>query len=668
MLFKRYDRWIEELNEVVSSKRTPLASSREMDLVAISTEILEACRDRRDLERFGFPIWESMASDLENTLNNLGPETQKLINDTTNTLLTTIRQKLLQKKRKQGRRMQKVIVKDNLPLIENNVRKLVILLDTDSALTAAWRDLVAACQNENHKDYSFDRVTFFADNVLALQRHRGHDPDRFGSTTKTAVSLLMDNSFTIKEAQHELGLPVIDVDHKSYSQPSGLTLTERLDLAEKWIVQRPAFSDFIVWLRLDNAFSVDWGGEKLGDITFYRGVPLAFMLTDHDQVREHFIVTPEELLTEEIKEFQTIKPDGSENINEYQGFEHEPEMLYARILIRQVPRHRAEQEARLLLESLLDLLNPHPEMWRLLKGSLVFQIDQGYRPLQSPLLSWGLKRDRETTVLPMNDDISNALKHLRTKKWILDPTTARRLRPIMALSDALDAAESIDSEAVVLAAVRAIEHGNTWVTQGDLHWITFVEKYFQQEFARNAFIERSDITTMSAIHSNSPNLPGHGEDPVQKDIREKVFKHSPGQTFNRMAALREVGRLKEIYKDRPLHRRLSELDDVLASGDAIKGAFLDEQKRVGERISRLNRLRNAATHGGILSKAACDSVETFATALAGLVLSTARRAVLEGEEISDYFEKSRVASERRVELLASTGELNNLFVNLEDKY
>lgn len=669
MLLKRYDRWIEELHEVVSSKRPSLASTREMDLVAIATEILDACSDRRDQERFGVPIWESMATDLEKTTETLGPETFEQVNETVDALLLLIRQKLIQQRTKgAGHKPQKWIATKQIPFMEESTQKLVTLLDADSTLIAAWRDLITACQNENHDAYGFDQVTFFADNVLAIQRHRGHDPDRLRSTTNTAVSILMDDVFALRDVQYELGLPVPEISLKTRDQPSGLSLAARLDLAEKWIVQRPSVGDFIVWLRLENAFSIDWRGEQHGNITFYRGTPLSFKLPDHEDVRAHFVVTPEELLTEEIREFQTHKPEGIENVNEYEGFEYEPGILYARILVEQVYRHQAVSEARLLLETLLDAVNPAPKIWRLLKGHLVFQKDEEYRPLQYPSLSWGMKQERESPIFPENDRVSDSLEHLRAKGWLLSPTKARQLKPIIDLSNSLSSAKETSPEAVVLAAVRVIEHVNTWVTQGRLHWKAFIEKYFQAEFARNAFIERTDITTTSAISSNSPNLPGAGENSIQEEIRNKVFSYSSGRTFNRMTALTEVGRLKEIYQGRPLYRQLAELDEVLASGDALKDAFLEEQQRVSERIARLNRLRNAATHGGMLSKAACVSVEAFAIALAGLVLGTARRAIWEGEELTDYFEKSRLASGQRVARLVKTGELENLFVDPADKY
>jgi hypothetical protein len=72
-----------------------------------------------------------------------------------------------------------------------------------------------------------------------------------------------------------------------------------------------------------------------GDVTFYEAQALASLLIHHDRARELFDVMPEELLTDEIRDLQR-----SGKVDDHTGFEYAPQLVYARVTVHDVERHR----------------------------------------------------------------------------------------------------------------------------------------------------------------------------------------------------------------------------------------------------------------------------------------------------------------------------------------
>jgi hypothetical protein len=79
--------------------------------------------------------------------------------------------------------------------------ELFDLLNDDSMMIAMRRDRIAGRQNPNHADYSYVRVGFLRDNLLALQEHRHQDPGHW-CLIKTAIEVLFDYGASV-----ERGLP-----------------------------------------------------------------------------------------------------------------------------------------------------------------------------------------------------------------------------------------------------------------------------------------------------------------------------------------------------------------------------------------------------------------------------------------------------------------------------
>ncbi|WP_157108491.1 hypothetical protein [Aldersonia kunmingensis] len=622
-----------------------------MNLVAISLEIADACADERAQTRIHVPNWQSMATDLEDAVSYLGSEAATAVRAETVSLIDAIRNQLLSETADDTGKTQISIDNGKRPQVTDFSAALLARLDGDDLLVAAWRDLVAGCRDSSHITYPYDRIAFLRDNAIALLEHRRQDPGHWGSI-RTAVDILFDSRYSVARAQDALGEPPIAFDPRNQTEPTGLTDEERMNLAERWIVRPPSTEDtVIVWFRIANAYSVHGGDLAHGDINFYSAQVLAGVITNHAAARTALSVVPEELLTDQIREQQANIGD----IDEYNGLEHQPGLVYARIVVRNIEHHAAVAEARTLLHALLSVLHPHEDMWKILNGHLVFDGRYTTRPLE-----WGPKTDLAPTIFAENDYVADGLRALTAEGHLIGPEKARQLQPILNLAQALDTARS-DPEAIVMAAVRAIEHCNSWTTRGRKEWGEFIRLYLRDEFTRIAFLRRATEATFDAIVRKLPDSsPGAKPQPQLHDIRESVDAGSWGRLFDRQTAIGHIATLKEIYADHPLVRRLSELDDILATGNSISAAFDTEHTRVDAQVARLTRSRNAAIHGGPLSTAACDSIADFAYDLASQVLHTATWAIVTGKSIANYMRENRGENERRIRILRKTGDLRQL--------
>nr|UQB94730.1 hypothetical protein KN252_03545 [Mycobacterium intracellulare] len=240
---------------------------------------------------------------------------------------------------------------------------------------------------------------------------------------------------------------------------------------------------------------------------------------------------------------------------------------------------------------------------------------------------------------------------------------ARQLRPPLRLMSALTEARQIDSEAVVMAAVRAIEHCNNWTAPtGGHRWYGFVDEYLVDEYTLTAFARRVVIDVFHASETYLPDsTPGAVTPQELNAIREDIIVNEWGTAIDRSKAVAHVAALRRIYADHWLARRLAETDDIISSGAALSLVFSNEQARVDSRVKRLTRSRNAAVHGGPLSEAACATIADFATVVAQSALHNNIRAIVDGHQADAHATSRRDEYRQRIENLERGGDLENLF-------
>jgi hypothetical protein len=599
-MFEQRDRWLEELREYTGRKESVTCTSGHMPLTAIAQEIAIACADPRPHNGQQVGDWQSRASDLADTLDWIGPELHALVASPSQAIHQAITNDLLVPRQSGQSRLDDT----KRPLVGTATTALTAILGGDDLLVAAWRDLVAACRNVDHTTYPHERIALLRDTLIDMSEYRkqarGH-----GSPVSTAVDVLLGNASSVRYARAMVGDPVDTTTPFDPRAEVDLTEEELADLAERCIVELPLAGEYVVWFRLHPAFVPSVSCVTHGDVTFYDAQMLASALTDHQRAR-HLDVVPEELLTDEVRELQL-----SAKVDDCTGFEYDPQMVYARVTVRDVERHRAVETARMYLDTVLAVVGIPDGMWKVLGGALFFDGEPWYLPPAR----WGLKEPLPESVFYQNDFFTTRLSEMNVDGHEITAEAAQQLQPVLRLQAALTNAPRSDSEAIVMAAVRAIEHCNTWTAPlGGRNWYKFADEYLSDGYAVTALANRVVNDVFAAVEQDLPDsTPGAVTPPELEATRQDITVPGGwGTRIDSQKTISHVTALRGIYADHWLARRLAETDDILSSGGALRAAITLEKHRLGVRVQRLRRTRNAAIHGGTLSEVACATISQFA--------------------------------------------------------
>lgn len=624
-----------------------------MSLSAITDEIAEAAADPRQHTNQQRYDWKSRARDLDDARSWLGPELRARVEPAASEVTTAITTYLLTPKANGNFGLDD----SKRPQVLAKVQALGTLLHHNDVISAAWRDLVAACQDSDHSLYPTERVKFLRDAVVALCVRRQQDLGPFGPL-RTAVSVLLGSELDVRRAKFILG-DIESVGEFAIGRDSDLTPDALEDLASRSVAAPTPDGDYVVWFRVARAYVKGGPSVNHGDVTFYQATRLASALADPDAVREMFDVVPDELLIEEVQQFQMSSDDGP---SETRGFEYQdPALVYARVEVQGVKRHLAVARARVLLDAIL-LVNGAPEdAWKVLGGHLLFGETERFHYHS---IEWGLKtpRDFGQQLRYMNDDFTETLKEMTNDGHIITAESAQALSPALGLQTELLNLPPADAEPTVRAAVRAIEHCNTWTTGGALDWAAFIEEYLLHVHTVETFAHRAVTNAFDAavryLPDHSPVAPAQ---PDLKAIREDITTNDWNNRIVRSKTVAHTSTLRGIYTNHWLGRRLAELDDTLASARTLAAAFQEEQSRVNARVDRLRRSRNAAIHGGPLSAAACASIAEFARRIATMALNNVIRATVDNETVDAHTRARRDEYHQRSESLKLAGDLEYLF-------
>jgi hypothetical protein len=653
-MFEQHDRWLEELLEYTNRKEAVTCRAGYVPLTAITQEITTACADARVHDHMQVDSWASMAADLSDSLDWIGPNLLALVDTAARTVHHAITNDLLLSRPPNPRPR---IDDTKRPIVAAQTVALAAVLDRDDVFVAAWQDLVAACRDINYVLYPSERVAFLRDTLVGLSEYRKQDR-RYFSPISTAVEVLIGDQTSVRQAQAMVGDPVDNAPYDPHAE-ADLTEVERADLAARCILEWPPVKDYVVWFRLGEGYFA--GIDPCvthGDITFYEAQWLASLLANHDRAREVLDVVPEELLTDEIRDLQQ-----SGKVNEHTGFEYIPGLVYARVAVHDVEHHLAVETARMHLDAMLAVVGAPEGMWKVLCGHLLFDTSPGaWNPMGA---RWAkLKEPERDSVYYQNDHFATDLTNFTVNNRRITAEIARQLQPSLRLLSALKRTPQDNSEAVVMAAVRAIEHCNALTAPSDrLHWNAFIDKYLLDVYTLTAFARRVAVDVFAAAdHYRPDHTPGAVPPAELEAIRTDILVDGGwGTRIDSSKTVAHVSALRKIYAHHWLTRRLAETDDVLSLGAALGTAFDDEERRVEARVKRLTRSRNAAIHGGPLSHAVCGTIADFATTLAVQALSTTIRAIVNGQQVDDYATSQRNEFRQRIQNLNQGGDLANLF-------
>ncbi|MCV7051668.1 hypothetical protein H7H82_13870 [Mycobacterium heidelbergense] len=250
------------------------------------------------------------------------------------------------------------------------------------------------------------------------------------------------------------------------------------------------------------------------------------------------------------------------------------------------------------------------------------------------------------------------------KGHLITADTADAVQPALRLSAALKNTPHTDAEGTVMAAVRAIEHSNTWIAPtGGLRWYNFIDQYLTDGYTLTVFARRVVFDVFAAVLQYRPDhTPGASTPPELAVIEADILLDGGwGTRIDSPKTIAHVSALRGIYADHWLARRLAESDDILTSPATIGAAFDEERRRVDARVRRLTRSRNAAIHGGTLSNEACATITDLAAVLAHDALNTSIWARVTGRPLEAYATRRADEHRQRIANLKNGGDLTNLF-------
>lgn len=518
------------------------------------------------------------------------------------------------------------------------------VLKSDEAFVAAWRDFVKSCETPAR---TFEEVSFRRDTVWAIAKNRRLDLGSFGLSYDLR-GILSNHAFTVGRVSSRLaGEPV---RFNAEAEPAPLTWWERIALCEKVICRPPVRGDCVVWLRLAPA-SLPHREVQHGQVTFYQAAWLAAH-AGHPEWADHFTTVPSEVLAE---------PDPNGRIDEIE-WENEWNMVYARVSLPDIEIHEAEPTATTLIEGLRAINNVDDHMWVILRGRLTY-VNGRCRHRE-----WGPKTTEIPHFYPQNDWMGRDISLMFRSGRHYDSAAGHRLHQAINMSTALKSAAKESPEAAVMAAVRAIEHVNSWTTGGSLTWDAFARKYLKKSHSRVRLTQFLRIFTQNAVDGTPNEAPGGRTPRELRELRAKLYttRYPDHKLFHTRAAVDNIAALHRIYQNHWLARGLQELDESFSTGPNLAARLEMHCRRFDSHLGRLRRLRNAAIHGGPVSDAAVQTVHVFAQTIGRECLNEALGAMLTSEDIATHMNAFRVDLIGRYDRIASSRDIDALFIDAID--
>lgn len=644
MFRRRHERWIEELYVRLENDKPLTSSGAVLTLPAALTDLRGWILDHRIYLPVQYRDWNQVLSDFRSSVDHAGSAFMKSASENLPKILEQL---------------------DNLfvPVgpgrwdIDSTVRADVAALLADfeielyssDALVACWRDLVANCRDASRQ---CDEVSGTRDTLWALSNRRNLDLGRAGVFDHLA-SVITDNPDAV-HTELDIAACTPHQPRPLTDQPTGVSDSERLAMCETVLSREVERGDCTVWFRLAPA-SLPRYELGHGQVTFYNASYLSSALRDPTNAEALFTMVPTEVIVSEG--FSPVLAKGEVL------WEDDWNMVYARVCLGNHEIHKAVETARTLVKALIAVNHPTQGTWKLLCGSLGF-VDGKW----ASLFGWGPKNHPDDDMYyPQNDWMDRDIELMTRHGRSLTAQSMHDLHDALSMSTALKAATSDSPHTVAMAAVRAIEHVNSWVTRGDKTWVAFANYYLREWQSRVWFVRQIGRTMSAAMYMRS--------DPsIDLDVRAELqqletglrrYQRSGHEIFDVRKSADYVDRVAALLEDHWLARDLNALAAQMLTPVRRYGHLKELGLRFDAQLHRLSRLRNAAIHGGPISDDASASVEAFASVLAHRCLDEAIHALLSGRTVAQHLVEFRETERDRWKRVRSGEGIDALFAQPE---
>ncbi|WP_327097128.1 hypothetical protein OIE68_45945 [Nocardia vinacea] len=381
-----------------------------------------------------------------------------------------------------------------------------------------------------------------------------------------------------------------------------------------------------------------------GNVTFY-AAQLLGPLVGRVNTSSALKLKPPELAT---------PPEGFTTAEPFE-WDDDPGIVYVRVALNAIEPHLAVPQARAIAATLIQLADPLPGTWNLLRGETVY-VDGKLRYRKA----W---RDENTTTRRSHhliDDIGQRLEEIGTTTTFADIAAVERVEVALALRSALSSAWSVGPVEIVMTAVRALEHVTAWA--GGEDWTEFQRARFRTAVSHAQLVEFV-TAVMGAVEANTPSdelFAQHPEELLQLTCDLYEWNGEEGKLIP-LAAIGHAAAIRDIYANHWLYRAMAEVAAVFESGATLEARLEANDQRFNRYLDRLRRVRNSAIHGGPITTGTCETIAHFAFHLGRYCLDQALHAHVAGDSVRHHLDQFTNDQARRRQIAITQQSYEQLF-------
>ncbi len=602
--------WLDELQIALLWPERRWSQDGTLDLLSASSEFEGWLRDRRLYDKRHGHGWLSAITDFTQSARQIGPRLKIALKpelrralDTADSLRAGIQSK--------GPAVLKTHLPSRLSADHAVYAAFKSRWTEPTVRGAAWQDFVEACRDET---VSYDAIALRRDLFWHLMRAAGYDPQRL---SQLLSGVLADIDWYVTDAQLWIG----DIADEQFSAPrpmdqaAGLTETQRLALCQRMVTQQPKQAHRVIWLAFDRA-GPGTGLHELGAVTFWHSELLQAILKDGVSPSWESRI-PRELQSAQVAVVSPDLPTGPDitlaRVDLGNGAFTDPVRIAAEQAesVVALAGFRADELRWRRIDGYLDFMDGRPH--KIGSFGAPDRLDDMVPPMHTQFMAAELDRlsPRLTKHLPIADpDLTEVVQAVRW--W----QQARTQTPLAALL--------LDVRALEVIASRV---GTTWEK--------YIGDYLRTTWVRLSIQGALTGTVHAAVHrAQSLSSEEHrrrveAHRAAIMSFVEGGFTIDPGKCLD---ALPELAALFPVHTQ--LGRQLRTLDTHLISLTSLNAwcaELTDEWKRLDQ---RLQRLRNAISHGGPFQDEGVASTSRLGQRLAAWSLSLALEGILEGKTIA----------------------------------
>ncbi|WP_326549986.1 hypothetical protein [Micromonospora sp. NBC_01813] len=603
-----------ELMHALTYADHPWTHPNRPDLLLALGELLAWAGDTRAYDGQHKPGWISMTHDFTEAAKALGSNVfqvvQSHIDGLANLLVPEIGSD------QAGRRR-----------LASKAQALRLTLGQTATLLAAWKDLTSACSQPTRPMKTVAaRRDFFWMVVRATDRNTTE-------LSRSLTSVLTGDPFEAQLARYYLGeLEEIDLNRADHMGNPPVSLSDRLDLAAKLLSVTPTAKTHVVWLAYKNAH-LNSTGMELGHIQLYWAKWLRSVLAS-ERAKDRL---PGELTSTDMP---PIIPD-------------EQDVIFARIdlgiaALPDAIRVAGEQLDALVAMSMLGV----EDRWERMSGYI--------HAVDGQIVSQGVFRYEELPVTSRHAwqgptaRFANMAPRVAPHLPMLDPN----MKDIIGALSWWRVGIDHPTAAAILLNVRVLELVASRL--GVASWTTYLEKYIKNIWLHNAILEVLYYPLFEALHYR--RLP---PDKLtrQRELSLQADTYQSGeQGFDVQAAARHLDEIIGFIPSRlPMARELRSIKQRTANPQALNEWRRDlESTWSGWRL-RLERIRNAITHGGPFTEDAVVLTHPFSQQVSVWALDMCLDGFLNGKTLQQTHDEAQKYWDQWRLRLRSATSVNEIF-------